>query len=289
MTVLSEAELETRAARPMSATPRPFVRWAGSKRALLTHLLKYLPREFSAYYEPFLGSGAMFFLVRPYHAVLNDSCPELMQTYLAVSTDAEHVVAAARRSPMTKQDFYRVRANRSTDLWERAGEFLYLNRGCFNGLYRVNSRGEFNVPWGRPKTSFVINRENLLAAQKLLSRDTVRLTCEDFEKSLQGCKERDFIYLDPPYVTMHNDNGFADYNEKLFSWHDQIRLAEAAQDLRRRGCHVLVTNAMHQDIISLYRGFEVHEFVRYSTLAGSAAKRRKVSEAILVSRNCSYA
>ena len=143
VTVLSEAELQTRAARPMSATPRPFVRWAGSKRALLAHLLQYLPREFAVYYEPFLGSGAMFFLVRPYHAVLNDSCPELMQTYLAVSTDAERVVAAARRSPLTKQDFYRVRANRSTDLWERAGEFLYLNRGCFNGLYRVNSRGEF--------------------------------------------------------------------------------------------------------------------------------------------------
>lgn len=196
VTVLSEGELRIRAARPMSTMPRPFIRWAGSKRALLTHLLQFLPREFTVYFEPFLGSGAMFFLIRPDHAVLNDSCTELIQTYLAVSADAERVGAAATKLPLTKQDFYHLRANRSSDRWERAGEFVYLNRGCFNGLYRVNSRGEFNVPWGRPKTSFIVDRENLLAVQKLLAHDRVRLTCNDFEESLRRCQEGDFIYLD---------------------------------------------------------------------------------------------
>ena len=278
------ADLTARAVRSASSVPRPFVRWAGSKRGSLSHLIPHLPSEFGTYFEPFLGGGALFFLLRPKKALLNDACVELVEAYRAIRSDAARVADAATRHPMSESSFYHLRANRSDDPWERAGEFLYLNRGCFNGLYRVNSQGLFNVPWGRPKSSFVVDPENLLAVQELLSQEGIFLTCEDFARCLTKCKSGDFVYLDPPYVTTHNNNGFVEYNERLFGWQDQVRLACAAEELRLRGCYVLVTNALHEDVLQLYRNFEVHQLTRSSTLAGSSAKRGKVSEAVLVGK-----
>lgn len=287
-TTLSEGDrhgLHDRAARSLSTEPRPFVRWAGSKRGLLSHLVPHLPTRYGSYYEPFLGSGALFFLLQPARAVLNDRCRELVDTYTAIRQDAGTVADSALAIPFNKDAYYAVRGKRSSTPLVRAGEFLYLNRGCFNGLYRVNSNGDFNVPWGAPKTSFVVDKSNLISCQDALRGDRIRLLSVDFEEALKGCRRNDLIFLDPPYVTRHNNNGFIDYNEKLFSWQDQIRLAEVAEKLRLRGCHVMVTNALHADVLALYPHFTPHTIERRSTLAGSSKKRGKVSEALLVGRS----
>jgi DNA adenine methylase len=280
-TQLDLGELGARAALALSATPRSFLRWAGSKRALLPYIVKALPSSFQTYHEPFLGSGSLFFLLRPGSAFLSDSCPALIETFDAVRANVSAVLRYLRPLKPDRDLFYEVRSSRSEGPFKRAAEFIYLNKTCWNGLYRVNSRGEFNVPYGLPKTDFVIDEENLRACSAALAGRHVRLRCADFETALHDVEPRDLVFLDPPYVTRHNNNGFIDYNEKLFSWPDQMRLARVARELADRGAHVLVTNAFHSDVIDLYEGFTVLPIDRASTLASSPAKRSRVSEALL--------
>jgi DNA adenine methylase len=281
---LTIKEIELRALHPKSSTPRPFLRWAGSKRYVLKHLLELLPVQFNTYYEPFLGSGALFFLLRPSHAVLSDSCAELVENFIAVRENVEAVVRHITPLKPQKDLFYSIRDNRSKHKYKRAAEFIYLNKTCWNSLYRVNSDGVFNVPYGRPKTDFIIDIENLRACAKALQGTDISLRTSDFEESVSSAKEGDFVYFDPPYVTGHRNNGFIDYNEVLFSWKDQQRLAKVARDLIKRGVHVIISNADHNAILDLYPGFTKKTFERSSTLASDITKRKKVSEVILFSQ-----
>lgn len=274
-------ELRERAARALSATPRPFLRWAGSKRALLPHIVEALPSSYGVYHEPFLGSGSLFFLLRPHRASLSDSCTDLIQTFDAVRDNAEAVLRYLRPLKPDREVFYAIRSKRSTARFKGAAEFIYLNKTCWNGLYRVNSRGEFNVPYGLPKTDHVVDEANLRACSVALAHEEVRLQSGDFEAVLTEVERGDLVFLDPPYVTRHNNNGFIDYNEQLFSWADQVRLARCAHELADRGAHVLVANAFHNDVIDLYKGFNLLPISRASTLASNAAKRSRVTEALL--------
>jgi DNA adenine methylase len=281
VTELDTVELRERAALALSAVPRPFLRWAGSKRALLPHIVEALPSSYRVFHEPFLGSGSLFFLLRPREAFLSDSCPELIQTFEAVRDNVGAVLRYLRPLKPDRDLFYAIRSRRSTAPYKRAAEFIYLNKTCWNGLYRVNSRGEFNVPYGLPKTDYIVDEANLNACSSALTPTGVRLRCCDFEGALREVQQGDLVFLDPPYVTRHNNNGFIDYNERLFSWPDQVRLAHAAHDLADRGAHVLVTNAFHSEVIDLYNGFNVTPIDRASTLASSSAKRSRVNEALL--------
>ncbi len=280
-TELDFAELRQRAALALSATPRPFLRWAGSKRALLSHIMETMPSSIRTYHEPFLGSASLFFLLRPRRAFLSDSCPELIQTFDAVRENVDAVLRYLRPLKPDRDLFYSIRSDRSTGPFKRAAEFIYLNKTCWNGLYRVNSRGEFNVPYGLPKTDYIVDEANLKACSTALAASGVQLRCGDFGANLREVEKGDLVFLDPPYVTRHNDNGFIDYNEQLFSWADQVRLARAARDLADRGAHVLVTNAFHGDVLDLYEGFNLVTINRASTLASNATKRSRVSEALL--------
>lgn len=271
-------ELRGRARLGLSATPRPFLRWAGSKRALLPHIVEALPSSYGAYHEPFLGSGSLFFLLRPERAFLGDSCPELIQTFDAVRDNVGAVLRYLRPLKPNRALFYKIRSNRSTAPFKRAAEFIYLNKTCWNGLYRVNSEGKFNVPYGLPKTANVIDETNIRACGAALSGANLHIC--DFESALKRVQRGDLVFLDPPYVTRHNNNGFIDYNERLFSWADQVRLARCAHDLADRGAHVLVTNAFHSDVIDLYNDFNLIPINRASTLASNAAKRSRVTEAL---------
>lgn len=273
-------ELQKRAALALSTTPRSFLRWAGSKRALLPHIVEALPSAYRVYHEPFLGSGSLFFLLRPQRALLSDSCVELIQTFGAVRDNAGAVLRYLRPLKPDRTVFYTIRSKRSSARFKRAAEFIYLNKTCWNGLYRVNSRGEFNVPYGLPKTDHVVDEANLVACGAALAPEGVRLQTGDFEGVLDGVQRGDLVFLDPPYVTRHNNNGFIDYNEQLFSWADQVRLARCAHDLAERGAHVLVANAFHSDVIDLYDGFNLLPIDRASTLASNAAKRSRVTEAL---------
>jgi DNA adenine methylase len=268
----------------MSNEPRPFLRWAGSKNSLLSKIVPVLPPRFGSYFEPFLGGGALFFLLQPRRAVLGDTCAELIETFRAVRDDVSSVARFLSPLRPRKDEYYRIRDNRSSTRLKRAAEFIFLNKSCWNGLYRVNSHGEFNVPFGRPKTDFIVERTNLISCSQALRRRGVRLRVADFEAQLDDARPGDLVYLDPPYVTRHNNNGFVEWNQRLFSWADQERLARAAARLKKRGVNVIVSNANHRDILRLYPTFHSVEVSRRSTLASDKSKRGPVTEILLWSR-----
>ncbi|MCK4850209.1 MAG: Dam family site-specific DNA-(adenine-N6)-methyltransferase [Phycisphaerae bacterium] len=271
-----------RAKRPNSAIPRPFLRWAGSKRRLLSHLTEFLPPSFKTYFEPFLGSGALFFLLQADNAVLSDSCAELIDTFCAVRDNVSAVLRYLNPLKPNKALYYRIRESRSAGQFRRAAEFIYLNKTCWNGLYRVNSQGNFNVPYGLHRSDNISDVVNLRACAEALRKRTIRLSPSDFEEAVALAAAGDLVYLDPPYVTGHTNNAFIDYNNVLFSWKDQQRLAAVAEELRRRGAHVIVNNANHPAVRKLYRSFRKVSFSRYSTLASDASKRHLVREMLLV-------
>jgi len=262
------------------ANIRPFLRWAGSKRKLIKHLRPFLPTTWNRYYEPFLGGGALFFFLGPSKAEISDVSPSLIATYRSVRRDSELILELLRPLKPNKATFDRIRRRTPKDSAEQAAQFIFLNKACWNGLYRVNSQGIFNVPFGRPKTDFVINEENFRRCAAQLRKREVSVKHQDFEAIADRVTEGDFVFLDPPYVTSHNMNGFVDWNECLFSWKDQVRLAAMAKKLAKRGANVLITNADHPDVRELYTGFGSSRFTRISTLASDKTQRKATSEAI---------
>lgn len=182
--------------------------------------------------------------------------------------------------------YYAIRDRRSKGYIKRVAEFIYLNKTCWNGLYRVNANGHFNVPYGGYATRSVADFENLRACSEALQKPSINLSSYDFEEALLSVKAGDLVYLDPPYVTRHNNNGFVSYNEKIFSWEDQKRLAATARRLMEAGAFVIVSNAKRPEIFRLYRGFKKETVNRISTLAADAKYRGPVTEAIIYSPNC---
>lgn len=259
---------------------KPFLSWAGSKRKLIKHLVPFFPQVIGKYYEPFLGGASLFFYLQPARAEISDASPSLINTYRAVRDFPDQILDILRPLKPNKTNFDRIKQLSPGNKVEQAAQFIFLNKSCWNGLYRVNSKGIFNVPFGRPKSDFIVDEENLLRCAAQLRRRDVSIKRQDFEQILGRVEEGDFIFLDPPYVTSHNMNGFVDWNERLFSWEDQIRLAAMAKKLVKKGANVLITNADHPDIRELYRGFRGTTFERNSTLAGDTSKRKGTSEAI---------
>jgi DNA adenine methylase len=205
---IDSSELMERGCRPNSCQPRSFLKWAGSKRLLLKHILAVLPTQYGTYFEPFLGSGAVYFLLLPSRAVLSDTCRELIETFLAVRDDVDSIVQYLATLKPNKTLYYQIRENRSKDPVIRAAEFIYLNKTCWNGLYRVNLEGRFNVPFGKPRTDFILDFENIRQCATTLGSPGTGITVCDFEHSISSAKRGDLVYLDPPYVTGHNNNGF---------------------------------------------------------------------------------
>lgn len=281
---LDRKHLGRRAAAILTSSPRPFIRWAGSKQRLLSQIVEHLPSGYRTYYEPFFGAGALYFLLEPERAVINDSCIPLIEMYRTVRDKPEAVHAKLQLMDLLDRDYYyQLRKSVPTDALHAAVRFIYLNRGCWNGLYRVNSRGEFNVPYGSPRSSNIVDKDHLLGASMQLKKPGTRILGGDFEPALSEVGEDDLVFLDPPYASSRKRDGFVDYNEKLFTWEDQIRLASCAEELRSRGAHVLVTNAYNSAIRELYPKFSECALVRRSSLAADVDKRRPVAESLLVS------
>jgi DNA adenine methylase len=275
--------IQQRAMTPGPLQPRPFLRWAGSKRRLLPQIVPHLPPDLNRYFEPFLGGGALYFLLQPKRALLSDVNEDLVNVWRQVKLDPRGVLTHATARPLDEENYYRIRGGaRPESASQRAGEFLYLNRGAFNGLYRVNRAGQFNVPWGAPRTQNIIAADQLLAASECLKPGRVKIEALDFADSVSRSGRGDLVYLDPPYVTAHNENGFIDYNEKIFSWADQVRLAKAAEHARGRGARVIVSNANHESVLKLYPNFQQVILHRQSGIAGNPSKRKLVSEILLI-------
>jgi len=262
----------------------PFLKWAGGKRWLM-HAGLPRPLSFERYVEPFLGGGAIFFGLRPERALLSDINPELIELY-EVMRDAPNALRTCMEFHHAQHDhdyYYVVRAQRPEGLIDRAARTLYLNRTCWNGLYRVNRRGEFNVPIGT-KSAVVMPDDDFYAISSLLKR--VEIACCDFESTIDQAKEGDFLFVDPPYTVKHNMNGFVKYNECIFTWADQIRLRDSVSRAASRGVAVVVTNADHPSVIELYdQVAEYRSVPRSSVLAGPGNRRGRTTEALFIA-NC---
>lgn len=265
----------------------PFLKWAGGKRWLVQRYAHLLPESSGRYVEPFLGGGALFFHLTPADALLADRNAELIGSYRALRDDpiAIRDLLQEHQEQHSADYYYRVREALPGDRLGRAARFIYLNRVCFNGLYRVNRAGVFNVPIGS-KQLVEFNLPYLQEVAKVLRR--VSLHVADFERTIGQAKRGDFLYLDPPYTVAHNTNNFVKYNAPLFSWDDQVRLAKVARKAARRGVMVMISNADHATIRALYeKDWKVIKVDRFSRIAGDAGQRRGTSELLI--RNFSNA
>lgn len=229
-----------------------------------------------------MGGGAIFFHLAPADAILSDVNERLIATYRSIRDEWELVQSslAEFHGKHSKDFYYEERSRQHSSPHLRAAQFLYLNRTCFNGLYRENLKGEFNVPLGT-KTQVILPDDDFEKASEILSR--AELKTGDFEAVVAEAVEGDLVFLDPPYTTAHNCNGFVKYNQKIFSWDDQKRLMEAVRDATQRGARVVLTNADHESIHELYRTLGAPKVVsRPSVISGSVNYRRGTTEALFV-------
>lgn len=266
---------------PSASVVAPFLKWAGGKRWFADRCLHLIPRGHGRYIEPFLGSGAMFFALQSGEALLSDLNPDLINCYRAIRDAPENIAErlAEHHRLHDKAHYYETRSAKPEDPIERAAWFIYLNRTCWNGLYRVNRRNEFNVPIGT-KTSVILPNDDFVAVSRLLA--SVEILHQDFETTLDAARVGDFVFVDPPYTVKHNLNGFLKYNDKIFSWSDQLRLRDAVVRAAGRGAFVLVTNANHSSIREIYEGVGRQQVVgRASVLAASATHRSSTEELVI--------
>lgn len=256
----------------------PFLKWAGGKRWLTASYSKLLDVKFDRYIEPFLGGGAVFFFLKPQNAILSDVNPDLVNCYQAIKADFSSVEKILRRHQRLHSTsyYYRERATQRRSRFERAAQFLYLNRTCWNGLYRVNLEGTFNVPIGT-KDKVLMPSDNFSGVSECLQ--LVSLYTQDFEDTIDLAGEGDFIFADPPYTVKHNFNGFVKYNESIFSWDDQRRLHASLLRAKNRGAKILLTNADHESVRNLYKGFgRLQKLSRHSVLSGDPNFRGVATE-----------
>jgi DNA adenine methylase len=259
---------------------KPFLKWAGGKRWLLYRHSSLFPKTFNTYIEPFLGSGAVYFHLNPKRAILSDINLELIETYNAIRNDWISVVKELKKHHLkhSKTYYYHVRSLDPYKQSERAARFIYLNRTCWNGLYRVNLQGKFNVPMGT-KTKVYSDDDDFQSTSKTLKNAVIK--CSDFERVIDQAQSGDFVFVDPPYTGAHNQNNFVKYNEFLFSWKDQIRLRDCLKRATKRGAFILLTNADHVNVKELYKDFDYESMVRSSAIAAESKNRRPYEELIV--------
>jgi DNA adenine methylase len=265
-----------------AAAPRPFLKWAGGKGQLLEQYAPLFPRRYRRYHEPFLGGGAVFFHLRPTRATLADDNAELIDCYRAIREDLRGVLEALRPHVYEKDHFYAVRALDPTGLAlaERAARTIFLNRTCFNGLYRVNSKGRFNVPFGRYDNPTIADVPNLRACAVALRR--VRLECAPFASVVERARRGDFVYFDPPYHPVSKTACFTAYGAGGFRAEDQRELARVYAELDRRGVLVMLSNSDAPLVRELYDGFRLVEIRASRAINSKATKRGAVRELVVL-------
>ena len=268
---------------------KPFLRCAGGKTWFLNEIDRFLPTRFADYYEPFLGGAAVFFYLKQNgrlkgRAVLSDFNRELVDCYAQVRDNVEGVIAHLQSYQNTKDFYYEMRALAPSTEAERAARFIYLNRTSFNGIYRVNLNGVYNVPYGFKEYAELFDLENLREASELLSG--AQILHGDFREPLKKVRSGDFVFLDPPYTVAHDNNGFIKYNQKLFAWQDQKRLATGIKSIVDKGAHYILTNAAHSTVEDLFSSYGTKvELKRYSIIGGKKAKRELKGEYVFFNSN----
>lgn len=258
---------------------KPILKWAGGKTQMLGDLLPKVPSSYGRYIEPFLGGGAMFFALQPEQAVIADSNPELINLYRQVANHVDDVVCQLKKYENTQEMFYAVRGQDWTMLpeAEAAARTIFLNKTCFNGLYRVNKKGLFNVPFGKYKNPKICDEEGLKAASAALKK--AEIVCGDYLLVLEHyAQPGDFVFLDPPYLPISEYSDFKRYTKEQFYEEDHVELAKMVKTLHERGCHVILTNSNHPLVHELYAPFtiDVIQTKRHISCNGSTRKGEDV-------------
>ncbi|HLZ80596.1 MAG TPA: DNA adenine methylase [Ktedonobacteraceae bacterium] len=259
----------------------PFLKWVGGKTQLLPALLNYVPAHYNTYIEPFVGGGALFFALQPAKAVLADSNPELINCYRVVRDRVEDLITILSTYTYLEEFYYSLRAEVPQDAILRAARFIYLNRTCYNGLYRVNKQGQFNVPFGRYTNPVICDAERLRAASFAL-RNT-ELLCANYQETLDTfAKPGDLIYIDPPYHPVSKYSDFKRYTAEFFYKEDQYLLAHSIKKLAQQGCTVLASNSYCDFILEIYQGCEIIEVTARRNINKDPHKRGEVKEVLIV-------
>jgi DNA adenine methylase len=272
----------------ISDKAKPFIQWVGGKRDMIEQYKNFIPKSFGTYYEPFLGGGAMFFYLKPEKSILSDNNTELIKTYEGVRDNPEEVIKVLKelKSKHSKELYEKVRnIDREISIFHKlsnaeiAARMIYLNQTCFNGLYRVNQKGQFNVPIGSSLNRLICDENTIRNASKVLQKVTIKES--DFENTLSDVKKDDFVYLDPPYYPVSLYSDFTRYTKEKFYKEDQIRLKERIDRLNKLGCKVMLSNSDCSFIKDLYSGYNLHEVYSGRTLNCKKDKRGKVSELLI--------
>ncbi len=244
-----------------SVTPKPFVKWAGGKRQLIPILNENLPKSFGTYFEPFLGGGALLFHIlterKDQKCSISDLNSDLVLTYTIIRDRIDELISSLKNHERnyhkdSKSYYYSVRESNPRSEIEKTSRLLFMNRTCFNGLYRVNSKGKFNVPLGKYTNPNIVNEENLRAVCSILQSSRVAIKCRDFESVLRDAKKGDLVYFDPPYQPVSDTANFTSYTNKSFTYEDLNRLAELCLELDSKGCNVLLSNSDSKDVAELF-------------------------------------
>ena len=269
---------------------KPFVKWAGGKRQIIDKLKKYIPDEYNTYYEPFVGGGALLFELSPKCAVINDCNEELMNVFNCIKDESKFKKMCSELNHYEtnhSEEFYYEIRNKDRDKekfkkipdYKRAARTIYLNKSCFNGLYRVNSKNEFNVPFNKKGKINTYDGQNLSIIHSYLNFNDITVLSVDFEKAVKNAKKGDFIYFDPPYDS--ETSTFNSYTENGFGREEQIRLAKVYKELADRGCFVMLSNHNTTLVNELYKDYNIHVIEAKRNINSNGKKRGKVEEVII--------
>jgi len=267
----------------------PIVKWAGGKRQLLAEIMPLISKNCSTYVEPFIGGGAVFFELQPKKAIINDYNAELINVYLIIKNNSNELISELEiHERNNKEDyFYELRAaDRSPEYADmtniqRAARIIYLNKTCYNGLYRVNAAGQFNSPYGKYKNPNIVNATIIRAMSNYLNKAKVDIKQGDYREALKGLRKGAFVYLDPPYMPISTSSSFTGYTESGFSYDEQVALKQQCDKLREKGISFLQSNSDCPEIRELYREYEIKTVQAKRSINSKANKRGEISEVLI--------
>ena len=266
----------------------PVVKWVGGKRQLLQDILKHVPDKFSTYYEPFLGGGAVLFALQPCRAVVNDINEELINVYTVIRDNVEDLIEDLKRHENRADYFYEIREkDRNKEIYgkmnniEKASRILYLNKTCYNGLFRVNQQGELNTPFGRYKNPNIANEATLRAVSNYFNKAKITFRCEDFKEAVKDVRKGSFVYFDPPYDPVSESANFTGYDRGGFDRSEQVRLKKLCDELSKKSVKFLLSNSATDFILELYKDYNI-VIVQANRFVNSRGDKRGKVEEVLV-------
>lgn len=267
---------------------RPIVKWVGGKRQVMNEIIKHVPNDFNTYYEPFIGGAAVLFEIQPKKAVINDINIELINMYITVKNEVDKLIIDLKKHRNTKEYYYSVRGlDRDIDTYnelsnvEKASRLIYLNKTCYNGLYRVNRKGQFNTPYGKYVNPNIVNENGLRVVHTYFKNNNIVIKNESFASAVSDAKRGDFVYFDPPYDPVSSSSSFTSYAKEDFGRKDQIMLKETCDLLNSKGVKFLLSNSATDFIIDLYKEYSIELIDAKRSINSKGNGRGSVKEVLI--------